>query len=118
MGIAQEAHVENEIGVERDTVLEAEGLEQQGQLPAFMQGGQILDEAAQRGHGVWSASLVRIASILLCRSVQAVESGMIAADCAADGCWEFLLSAPPLKVTGGLDRRERSTTWRMEKRRR
>lgn len=26
----------------------------------------------------------------------------LAADCAADGCWEFLLSAPPLKVTGGI----------------
>lgn len=26
----------------------------------------------------------------------------LAADCAADGCWEFLLSAPPLRVTGGI----------------
>jgi len=26
----------------------------------------------------------------------------LAADCAADGCWEFLLCAPPLKVTGGI----------------
>lgn len=26
----------------------------------------------------------------------------LAADSAADGCWEFLLSAPPLKVTGGI----------------
>jgi kynurenine formamidase len=26
----------------------------------------------------------------------------LAADCAADGCWEFLLTAPPLKVTGGI----------------
>ncbi len=26
----------------------------------------------------------------------------LAADCAADGVWEFLFTAPPLKVTGGL----------------
>ncbi len=26
----------------------------------------------------------------------------LADDCAADGCWEFLLCAPPLKVTGGI----------------
>jgi len=26
----------------------------------------------------------------------------LAADCAADGVWEFLFSAPPLKVTGGV----------------
>jgi len=26
----------------------------------------------------------------------------LAADCAADGCWEFLLSAPPLKIAGGI----------------
>lgn len=26
----------------------------------------------------------------------------LAADCAADGCWEFLLSAPPLPVAGGI----------------
>jgi kynurenine formamidase len=26
----------------------------------------------------------------------------LAADCAADGVWEFLLSAPPLGVTGGI----------------
>lgn len=25
-----------------------------------------------------------------------------AADCAADGQWEFLLAAPPLKVTGAV----------------
>ena len=25
----------------------------------------------------------------------------LAADCAADGVWEFLFTAPPLKVTGG-----------------
>ena len=25
-----------------------------------------------------------------------------AADCAADGTWEFLFTAPPLKVTGGV----------------
>jgi hypothetical protein len=26
----------------------------------------------------------------------------LAADCAGDGVWEFLFSAPPLKVTGGV----------------
>ncbi len=26
----------------------------------------------------------------------------LAEDCAADGCWEFLLTAPPLKVSGGI----------------
>ena len=26
----------------------------------------------------------------------------LAADCARDGVWAFLFSAPPLKVTGGL----------------
>jgi kynurenine formamidase len=26
----------------------------------------------------------------------------LAEDCAADGVWEFLFSAPPLKVTGGV----------------
>jgi kynurenine formamidase len=26
----------------------------------------------------------------------------LAEDCAADGVWEFLLSAPPLKITGGV----------------
>jgi hypothetical protein len=26
----------------------------------------------------------------------------LAADCAADGAWEFLFSAPPLKITGGV----------------
>ena len=26
----------------------------------------------------------------------------LAEDCAADGVWEFLLSAPPLRVAGGV----------------
>ena len=26
----------------------------------------------------------------------------LAADCAADGVWDFLLAAPPLKVSGGI----------------
>ena len=26
----------------------------------------------------------------------------LAADCAQDGVWEFLFTAPPLKVTGGV----------------
>jgi hypothetical protein len=26
----------------------------------------------------------------------------LAADCAGDGVWEFLFSAPPLKVVGGI----------------
>lgn len=26
----------------------------------------------------------------------------LAADCAADGVWEFLFTAPPLRVSGGI----------------
>ena len=45
--VGQAAHVEDQVGVERDAVLEAEGLEQQRQPCARLEGDEILDPGAQ-----------------------------------------------------------------------
>ena len=48
MRIGQAAHVEHQVGIERDAVLEAEGLEQQDQPAALVLPDKILDAGAQR----------------------------------------------------------------------
>jgi len=54
MRVGQAAHVEYEIGVQRQPVLETEGLEQQGE-PGAIQRDELLDPGAQ---GVGVSSLV------------------------------------------------------------
>ena len=48
MRIGQAAHVEHQIGIERQAVLEAERLEQQRQAAALIEFGKILDAGTQR----------------------------------------------------------------------